>query len=329
MLITSGIRLLPALEAALAGTKDARLQETMRDVKGRVERGEAFSNSLARHGAVFSPLYVSLVRAGEESGALGETLRQVSTFLESQYALKRKVRGALAYPLFVLFVAAAATAFMLAFVVPAFADLFREFGETLPAPTRVLLLISHGLTGYWWLGLPLAGLLAWSLLRLAQRPAVRMRLERLLLSMPYAGALLHASLSARLCRTLGTLLAHGVRLREALPLVARALSFHAYRKAVLELARLVESGRGIGEAAARVPHLAPLVVQMVSVGEETARLDALLLEAAEHYEAEVESRLAVLVSLLEPLLIVLVGLVLGAILIALYLPMFDLMNVVG
>ena len=328
VLLASGVRLTPALTSSLEGTRDERLKRVVRDVKRRVERGEAFSSALARHGAVFSSLYVGLVRAGEESGALAETLRQTSTFLEKQYTLVRKVRGALAYPLLVLLVAGGATAFMLAFVVPAFADLFREFGETLPLPTRVLLALSHALTGFWWLWLPLIVLFGWLCAKAVQVPVVRERLETMALHLPVFGELVSAALSARLCRTLGTLLGHGVRLADALPLAARTLPFARYRRAVLRLRRLVVAGRGLGEAARQVGEIAPLVVQVVAVGEETARLDALLLDAAAHYEAEVESRLGVVLSLLEPLLILLVGLVLGAILVALYLPMFDLMNVV-
>ena len=135
MLLASGVRLTPALTSSLEGTRDETLKGVVRDVKRRVERGEAFSSALARHPAVFSLLYVGLVRAGEGSGALAETLRQTSTFLEKQYTLVRKVRGALAYPLLVLLVAGGATAFMLAFVVPAFADLFREFlAKRCPCP---------------------------------------------------------------------------------------------------------------------------------------------------------------------------------------------------
>jgi type IV pilus assembly protein PilC len=229
----------------------------------------------------------------------------------------------------VLLVAGAATLFILVAVVPAFADLFREFGQELPGPTRVLLAISGGITAYWWLVLLGAASAALGLRALFARPRVRAALERLALRVPVLGAVFEITLAARLCQTLGTLLQNGVRLREALPLAARTLSFGTHRRAVRRLGRLVESGRGLGEAARRVPEIAPLVVQMIAVGEETARLDALLLETAAHYEAELESRLAVLLSLLEPLLIVLVGLVLGAILVALYLPMFDLMNVVG
>ena len=233
------------------------------------------------------------------------------------------------YPAAVLSIAAAATAFLLAFIVPTFAEMFSDYGAELPAPTRVVLALSEALTAY---ALPLAFALAAAVLggrRLARTERGRRLVARLLLRIPLLGPLRLKGLLAEWCRTLGTLLRSGVHLEEALALMARATADPLLAEEAHRLLRAVREGRALTATLARSGLFPPMLAQMLAAGEETAALDEMLLHVAGHYDAEVEGAVDALVALLEPALIVVIGVVLGGVLVAMYLPMFEMTSVMG
>lgn len=332
VLLGARVHLLAALATAASETRDRPLREALEGARRDLEAGRTFSEALGRAPNAFSPLVVQMVAVGEESGTLPAVLLRLARYLEATSALRRKLMSALVYPAFVMAIAGAATLFMLVVVVPTFAELFRDLGGTLPAPTRALLATSRFLSEHWGLGLLGAvgvGLvLRWAL----RREAWSAGRERLLLRLPVAGHLYRLNLTARLTRTLGTLLQSGVRLDAALGLLERSERSPSLRAVLSRVRAGVLRGRGLQELLSPKEgdplRLPPLVAGMLAVGEEAAEMDAMLLYVAEHFEAEVEARLDVVTTLIEPLLMLGIGLVLGSVLIALYLPMFDLVGTV-
>lgn len=328
VMVAARLPLVDALRTAARQTDHDRLRATLSDVARRVERGQPLAKSLERHPEVFGPLFGQLVREGEAAGALDAVLLRLADHLEKAEALRRKVRMAMAYPAIVLGVALATVTFLLTVIVPTFADMFADFGAELPLPTRIVLGVTDALQAYGWIALLVIVGLA-LLARTARRdPRVRRALERIRLRLPVLGPLYAKGLTARVCRTLGTLVESGVALDEALRVTATASESLLAREATAEMRRRVVRGTSLAAPMARASFFPPMVVQMVSVGEETARLSEMLLHVAGHYEAEVDAAVDALASVIEPLLVVVLGIIVGAILVAIYLPMFELTNVI-
>ena len=326
-MISARLTVMQALETASRQSGSKRLMEVLRRVMTSVSSGERLSASLAKHPRIFDALYVNLVHIGEEAGALDDMLLRLATHKEKSAELKRKLWQAMTYPLVVLAVALGATIFLLTTIVPTFADMFASFGAELPGPTTFILGISTGLTthaGSLFVG---AAILFVFIGIISRQSAVQYQWHRWSLKIPLVGALHLNGQVAHFCRTLGTLLSSGVVLVESLEILQRATSNTFIKDEIKRLRKAVSKGQSIHEPLARAGFFPEMVVQMIAAGEETAKLSPMLLHTALFYEGEVDSFLDRLSSLIEPLMIVGIGLLLGGILIAMYLPMFDLVTI--
>lgn len=328
VMVSARLPLVEALETAALQSDDERLQGVLAEVARRVRGGRSLSESLARHPEVFGRLYVQLVRVGEVAGVLDTVLLRLATYLEKGQALRRRVRLALAYPAVVLAVAAGATAFLLTVIVPTFAEMFADFGAELPAPTRAIIAVSDAVRGSGLLLLVVLAGLAWGVRYAVRTERGRRVWDRLRMRAPVFGGLYRRALTARFCRTLGTMVESGVALTDALDVTAGAMDNGVVEDVVREMRRRVTRGSSLAAPLGKAAVFPPMVVQMVTVGEETARLGEMLGHVAEHYEGEVDSAVEALASVIEPVMIVLLGIVLGALLVAIYLPMFELTSAI-
>lgn len=328
-MVQARLPLVDALDASARQNEAPALRSVIQRIARDVRGGSSLAAALRQHPTTFAPFYVQLVEVGEASGLLGDVLLRLAKHLERAEALRRKVRHALAYPAVVLGTAMAATAFLLAFIVPTFAELYADFGATLPGPTRFVLLVSDALTKHFALvGIALVAFVG--AFRFGSRlPRLRAAWDAFLLRLPIMGPLIRRSLVARFSRTLGTLLRNGIPLVMALELVGTAEGHSVLRSQVLAMATGVSQGRRLTAGWGEGHLFPPLIHQLVAVGEDAGELDVMLLHAAAHYEEEVDAAVEGLSALLEPVLIVLIGILLGGILVAMYLPLFDLVDVVG
>lgn len=327
-MIEARLSLVDALDTAIASTPDPALRGVLTQVRTSIRQGRSLSESLARRPDVFSPLYIDLVRVGETAGALDQVLNRLAEHLEKSAAVRRTLQTALAYPALILVIAALVVTLFLTTIVPTFADMFAGFGAELPAPTRFVIALSDALAAHGGL-FALGSLGAGIGLAAAGRSASGRRVrDRCLLALPLLGRLTTAGLMARFCRTLGTLLAGGVPLVEALTLLGRSTGNLVLDGEVERLAGRVRRGGSLTGALPASGLFPPLVIQLTAAGEHTAGLDRLMLHAGAHYERELDAFVDAATALIEPVLIVIVGLVIGGLLLALYLPMFDLVQVI-
>jgi type IV pilus assembly protein PilC len=297
---------------------------TMRDV----ESGSTLADALSKHPAVFGDLYVNMVEAGETGGVLDVILMRLASYLEKMNTLKRKIKGAMTYPAVICVVTILAAVFMLLFIIPVFAKLFTDYGGELPLPTRIVMDISNLLRHDWWL---LAGViigLVVSLRRYYSTKDGRAKIDRLLLSVPVFGSVLLKSAIARFTRTLGTLVSSGVPILEGLEITARAAGNTVVREAVVKTRASISSGHTIAEPLRQSAVFPPMVVQMISVGEETGALDEMLCKIADFYDEEVDAAVDAMTSIIEPIMIVLMGGVVGGMVVSMYLPIFKLVTVI-
>ena len=329
VMLKARLPLVEALTMAAESTKQERLRQVLLEVTKGVRHGRSLSQGLAAHPRVFSTLYVHLVRVGEATGLLPDILDRLGQHLEKAQALKRKVRLAMLYPATILLVAFGAAAFLLTSIVPAFADMFRDFGAELPGPTRFVLQLSQALTTHALVVLLATFGFVGVCLAVSRTPAGRFWGHRLVLRVPVFGALVRKGVLARFCRTLGTLLNSGVALVEALDLLTHTLGNVYVAQALKEVTYKVQRGSSLHQPLQQTGLFPPMAMQMIAVGERTAALDTLLLQAATHYEDEVDAFVESLTTLIEPVLILVVGGLLGGLIAAMYLPIFDLVNVVG
>lgn len=328
-LLKAGVPLLQSLDMLSRSLTSLALTEVMQQVHNDVASGTALHEALARHPEHFTGLYTSLVQAGESAGILDTMIERLAHTLEKNEALRSKVRSALMYPAAVMGVAVAVLVLILVLVVPVFEDVFKSFGAELPWPTQMVVALSEGLSssGPLALLLVLAGLWWWHSPQQKATPhSARMRLwrDRWLLKLPVLGGLLSTAVVARWAQTLSALLAAGVPLAEALGPVAQACDQEVYGRLTLQLQRQVAQGSRLSEGMAQSGRFAPMIVQLCATGEETGSLDHLLARAGSLMETELDDRVNGLSSLLEPLIIVVLGGLIGGILVAMYLPIFRL-----
>lgn len=329
VMIGAKVPLLQALETVEQQNTHRGARAVLAAVRKSVERGQTLSHSLKQHPRSFGQLYVALTQVGERAGVLDVVYLRLSEHLEKAAALRRKIRLAFMYPGLILTVALGATFFFLTAIVPTFAEIFQDFGAALPRPTQVVLRVSEVMSSYGLVAL-VVGLLGWGGLYIALRqPRGRYLWDRVKLRLPLVGTLLRKSLVTRFCQTLGTLLTSGVPLVEALTIVGQSVENTFVQRQLVQAVARVRRGAGIHKALASLSVFPTMVIQMVAVGEETAQLDQMLLHAATHYEREVDTAVETLTAVLEPVLIIVIGAGLGGILVALYLPMFEMMNVVA
>ncbi len=324
-LLGAGMALLQCLRVLREALAHEGLARLIDHVLADLEAGLALSAALRKHPGVFSPLYVHVVEAGEASGQLDVLLERLATDLEKAQALESKVRAALVYPGVVLGVAVLVLAVVMLAVVPSFESVFASFGAQLPAPTRMVMALSRGLVehggGLMLLGLALSALVVQ---RWRKSELLRRRAEAMVLRLPVLGALLHQAALARWSRTLSGLLAAGLPLVEAMGAARGAAGYFAYADASARLREDLARGASLHAAMAATGLFPPVALQMCAVGEESGALEQMLAKVAQAHEREVDDRVAGLSSLLEPVIILFLGLVIGGLVIALYLPIFQM-----
>lgn len=328
VMIKANVPLVKALDTSIDQTDNNRFKEILEKVRKNVKGGKSLADSLAKHKSIFDGLYIHLVEVGELAGILDEILFRLFGYMEKRYSLKQKVRMALVYPSIVVTVAIAAILFLLLFIVPTFAEMYSDFNAELPGPTQLVLSISQVISNYFlYIVIGLVALI-FGIRTFIQRPGGRYFLDRIKLRIPFFGSIFQKTLMTRFCQTLGTLLKSGVTLVDALNIIGKASGNMIITEATQEMVRSVKKGGSLTESLQDFKVFPGMVVQMISVGEETSELDDTLLHIAELYDEEVDLAVESLTSIIEPVLIVVLGIVLGAIVIAMYLPIFELMNVI-
>ena len=326
VMIDAGLPLVESLEVLGTQEEDAGFRETILAVRAHVEGGVGLAAALARYPGAFDALYVNMIAAGEAGGVLDVILPRLATYIETSVKLRAQVRAALTYPAAVLAIAAVVVAAVLWKVVPAFTSLFEGLGATLPLPTRVVMAVSDGLTLAFPVLLLGAGAGALWLRRFYRTPRGRRLVDRALLGAPALGTVLRKVAVARFCRTLATLLSAGVPILDALEITARTAGNAVVEGAVLTARGSIESGQPVAAPLRQTQVFPLLVTQMIHVGETTGALDTMLARIAGFYEEEVDASVAGMLALLEPLLIALLGIVVGGIVVAMYLPIFELIS---
>lgn len=328
-MVDAGVSLVRCLDVLGRQTEDPKLKRILLDIGERVESGESLSNSMRRHPRTFNNLFIGLIRAGEVGGVLEETLQRLATFLEADVALRRKVKSALTYPVLVMIAAIGIVIFLVSWVVPQFAALFRDIGlkdEDMPWATRFLIDLSANFRNNWLMMIitVVVIIVSWKLFvstRFGRRAADRMRLM-----VPVFGKLHHKVCMARFSRTMGTLLTSGVPILQAMETVSGVVGNSIMADAILDSRARIREGDRIGEPLEASRLFPPMVVHMIGVGEESGSLDYMLQKIADFYEAEVEATLASLTAAIEPLLIVFLGFVVGFIVIAMMMPMVKVIS---
>lgn len=327
-MINSGLSLLRALSVLADQTDNRALTNVIVDVKGDVEKGTSLSAALEKHPKAFSQLYVSMVKAGEAGGVLDETLNRLADTLEGQVALRAKIKSAMTYPVVVFSLVLLIVTAMLIFVVPMFQDLYADLGGTLPLPTKVLLGVSGLLTKFWYISLAAIVGGVWGFKRWIATDSGRGHFDLIKLKMPVFGGLVHKSAISRFSRTLSVLVRTGVPILQAMDIVAETAGNMVVARAVRDVQSSVKEGESLAEPLTHHPVFPPMVVQMMAVGEETGALDTMLSKVADFYDREIEATVDALTSLIEPLLIVVMGASVGGMLVALYMPMFNVVNLI-
>jgi type IV pilus assembly protein PilC len=282
-----------------------------------------------RHPKIFTRLYVNMVEAGEAGGILDVILNRLAVYLEKADALQRKVKGAMTYPTVVCVVALGATLFMLMFIIPTFARMFKDFGGELPLPTKIVMGLSDFLRAYWYILAAGAGALVFAFNRYYATSGGRRTIDRLLLRIPVLGMVIRKGAVARFTRTLGTLISSGVPILNGLEITARTAGNKVVEEAVMATRDSISQGNTISEPLKASGVFPPMVTQMISVGEQTGALDEMLDKIANFYDDEVDTAVDALTSIIEPAMIVVMGLIVGGMLVAMYLPMFKLISVVA
>jgi len=328
-MMDSGVPLVQAFEIIGRGHENPRMQDLILGIKADVEGGTALSEALGKYPQYFDRLFCNLVTAGEQAGVLDTLLDKIATYKEKTESIKKKIKKALFYPTAVIVVALIVTMILLIWVVPQFESLFQGFGADLPAFTRMVLNLSAIVQSYWWaiIGIVVGFVAGFSQAK-KRSAAFRQALDRLALKLPVIGVILNKAAYARFGRTLSTMFAAGVPLVEALESVAGATGNSVYEKAVMQMREQVSSGQQL-QVAMRLSNLFPnMMVQMVAIGEESGSLDSMLGKVADFYEEEVDNAVDSLSSLLEPLIMAILGVLVGGLVIAMYLPIFKLGSVV-
>lgn len=328
-MINAGLPLVQALDILAKQSENADLKEVTRQVVYDVESGHTVADALRKHPNAFTDLYVNMVAAGEAGGILDTILMRLAIFLEKNDALVRKVKGAMIYPGVIFSVAGIAVTVLLLFVIPTFARMFAEAGVPLPLPTRVVIALSNFLKAYWWALLVGFFVLTTSLKKYYATDGGQKTIDGLLLKAPILGNVLRKSAVSRFTRTLGTLISSGVSILEGLEITARTAGNRVISDAILESRASIAGGDTISAPLAKSAVFPPMVISMIAVGEQTGGLDEMLTKIADFYDEEVDAAVAGLLAAMEPLMIVFLGFVVGGMVVSMYLPIFDMMNIAG
>ncbi len=328
-MMKAGVPLLQAFDIVGRGNPNPSVTKLLNDIRTDVETGTSLSAAFRKHPLYFNALYCNLVEAGEAAGILEDLLDRLATYMEKTEAIKSKVKSALMYPTAVIVVAFVVVAVIMIFVIPAFKEVFSSFGADLPAPTLAVIAMSEFFVAYWWLIFGgLGGGIYFFLQAWKRNEKVQRFMDRLLLKVPVFGALVEKSTVARWTRTMATMFAAGVPLVEALDSVGGASGNSLYADATVKIQQEVSTGTSLTMAMTNANIFPSMVIQMCAIGEESGSIDHMLGKAADFYEAEVDDMVAGLSSLMEPIIIVILGTVIGGIVVSMYLPIFKLGQVV-
>ena len=329
-MMRAGVPLLQSFDIVARGHSNPRFSRMLLEIKQQVESGTSLSNAFRRHPAQFDALYCNLVAAGEQAGVLDTVLDRLATYKEKMMAIKGKIKSALFYPAMVIAVAGVVITVIMIFVIPSFKEVFASFGATLPAPTLFVIAISDFFVNTWYIAAGLIAAFVVGMMAMWKRvPALRNIVDRISLQIPVVGKVLRQASIARWCRTLATMFAAGVPLVDALDSVAGAAGNQVYGDATRRIRTDVSTGTSLSGAMIATDVFPNMVLQMTQIGEESGSLDAMLNKVADFYEREVDDAVAALSSLMEPLLMVFLGVIVGGLVVSMYLPIFKLGSVVG
>ena len=327
-MINSGLPLVQALTILAEQTDNKALAEVTKKVVFDVESGNTVADALSKHPRAFTNLYVNMVAAGEAGGILDTILLRLATFLEKNDALVRKVKGAMIYPAVIMSVAGIAVVTLLIFVIPVFAGMFASAGQALPLPTRIVIGASGFLKHYWWIIGAVIIIGGYSLKKYYATSNGKLVIDRLMLHAPVLGDVLRKSAVSRFTRTLGTLISSGVSILEGLEITAKTAGNRVIQDAIMQSRSSIAGGDTIAQPLQKSKVFPPMVISMIAVGEQTGGLDEMLSKIADFYDEEVDAAVSNLLSLLEPIMIVFLGVVVGGMVVAMYLPIFDMVNAV-
>jgi type IV pilus assembly protein PilC len=333
-MIQAGVPVLQSMNIIYDQVESRKLKESIGKIRDDIGQGQTLSDSLGRHPDIFSTLFINMVKAGETGGILDGILQRLSTYLEKADALKRKVKSAMTYPILVLGVAIGVTLFLMVAVIPTFQSVFGSFGKELPAPTKVVISISNFLQKFFqppqiYIELAVIAGGIYFLRKYLKTRAGMLTWHRLQLKAPMFGILVRKVAVAKFSRTLGTLIKSGVPILEALEVTAKTSGNLVVEEAILKARAAIREGENITGPLKESGIFPPMIIQMVSVGEETGTIDDMLIRCADYYDEEVDTAVGGLTAMLEPLIMVFLGVVIGGIVIAMFLPMFELGGVVG
>ncbi|KZE31510.1 type IV pilus assembly protein PilC [Crenobacter luteus] len=329
-MMKAGVPLLQAFDIAAKGHGNPAVTKMLLEVRADVETGMSLAEAFGRRPLYFDKLFCSIIAAGETGGVLDALLDKLATYKEKVMAIKGKIKSAMIYPSAIVATAFVITTVIMLYVIPAFKDLFSSFGADLPAPTQLVIWLSDLFVDYWWLMFGAIGAAVFGALYAMKRsPRLQEKLDRVLLRMPVLGDVVRKATIARWSRTLSTLFAAGVPLVEALDSVAGASGNQVYADATRRIQADVSAGSTLKDSMARTTLFPNMALQMTAIGEESGSLDAMLDKVADFYEDEVDNAVAALSSLLEPAIMVILGVLIGGLVIAMYLPIFKMGQVVG
>jgi type IV pilus assembly protein PilC len=328
-MIDAGLPIVQCLDVLGTQSPNKKLRAVIRQVKDEVEAGSTFTDALRKHPKLFDDLYVNMVAAGEVAGILDTILHRLAGYTEKAMKLKSKIKGAMIYPATIVTVAVGVTAILLVFVIPVFAELFSSFGKALPAPTQFTINLSNFTVAYFKYIVGVVIALGVVCRQLYRTEGGRLSFDHLFLQLPVFGDLVRKSAVARFTRTLSTLVSSGVPILDALAITARTAGNKVVERAVLATRISISEGRTIAEPLTQSKVFPPMVCQMIAVGEATGALDSMLQKIADFYEDEVDNAVANLTALMEPVVILFLGVVIGGLVISMYLPIFKLGSVLG
>src|SRR3954469_9190349 len=327
-MINAGLPLVQALSILADQSENPVLADICKQVVFDVESGNTLADALRKHPKAFNELYVNMVAAGEAGGILDTILMRLATFIEKNDALVRKVKGAMIYPGVIMTVAGGAISVLLIFVIPTFPKLFKEAGIPLPLPTRIVIALSQGLQSYWWLAAAIIFGAVGSVKKYYATSDGKLAIDRLMLKMPVLGDVIRKSAVSRFTRTLGTLIGSGVSILVGLLITAKTAGNRVISDAIMESRASNAGGETIAAPLQKSNVFPPMVNSMIAVGEQTGGLDEMLSKIADFYDEEVDAAVSNLLSMMEPLMIVFLGVVVGGMVVAMYLPIFDMINAV-
>lgn len=327
-MLNSGVTIVNCLDILRKQTENKKLKQTLDHVYEDVLTGSSFADSVKRHQNVFPPLLVNMIDAGEVSGNLDNIMDRMSTHYESEFRINNKVKGAMVYPMVLGGLSIVVVIFLLTFIMPTFTGMFLDSGVELPLPTRMLLALSDALKSYWYIFAIVLGLAIYGVIRYTSTSAGKMMIDSTKLKLPVVKGVTTKIITSRFSRTLSTLMVSGVPLIQALDIVSRVVGNSVVEKGLLDAKEDVRKGTSLSTPLEKIQALPPMLIQMIQIGEESGSLDDILEKTANFYDEEVEVAIQKMTTMLEPLMIVVMALVIGFIVIAMVLPMFDMMNTI-